>query len=102
LEDLKDNFREDWKYMIASCYHIGVNDMEANIMQFLKESGFDDLELEIKKILEEYQQKFMDGTITKKELLECKGIINNYFMTRKEIYVGAAALKDLKDEGYDS
>lgn len=98
VKDLEDNFDKDVMYLYFSSIHQVFNTDENNIQEFLKQSWLNDLKNWIKESMEYYKQKFASKSITEEEILDYKNLLNEYFATKKEILIWAAAIQNMKTD----
>jgi hypothetical protein len=98
MDDLEDTFKEDVSYILFKAVGVAFNTDDHNFKEFWEESGLKSLEHDIIVKLEDFQSKFRDGTITVEEAKNCKLLINQYFIARKEAILGGSAIQDMKSE----
>lgn len=101
LWDIEDNFDETVSYPYLSSIGVAFNTKDNNIQEYLKESGLLWFKNSIKQLLKSFKQKFIEGTINKKELNAYINLTNQYFAFKKEILIASQSLQDIKSENSD-
>lgn len=94
--DIEENFDKDWWYLHCSATYTLFNMDDKNKFEFMEESGLNVMKTMIRNKIKEYQWKFIDKTITEKEIEEYNKLINGYFAMKKEIYLAAEVIQSMK------
>lgn len=98
VKDIEEEFDKSWIYMYFSCFDELTNSDENNLQEFLQHSGLNALKSALKESMWQYKQKFASWTISQEEIKDYKDLSNKYFAMKKEIFIWAEAIKDVKSD----
>ncbi len=101
IKDIESNFDETWTYFYFTGFHVWINSKQNNIQEFLEKSWLLTVKRWIVDSLKEYKDKQKEWSLTPEDIKGFKNLVNEYFVMKKEVFIAAQALQDIKSDNFD-